>query len=160
MLPTLERVFNIKTFLGDKLKHAIEPRVTYKIVTAIVSDFDHIIRFYENDILSNTNELLLSLTNRPYAKRGENVVEVLTWQVEQKRYFVAQPGIETVEGKWDRAILAVLLDCALRRSELTALESRHIQQRDGRWVFIDLVGKGKSVRTVPIPPFVKVAIDP
>jgi hypothetical protein len=28
-----------------------------------------------------------------------------------------------------------------------------------RWVFVGLVGKGKRIRTVPIPPFVKVAID-
>jgi hypothetical protein len=34
--------------------------------------------------------------------------------------------------------LAVLLGCALRRSELAALECAHIQQRDGRWVFIDV----------------------
>ena len=53
----------------------------------------------------------------------------------------------------------MLLGCALRRSELAALELTHIQQRDGRWVFVDLAGKGKRVRTVPIPPFVKVAID-
>ena len=26
-------------------------------------------------------------------------------------------------------------------------------------MFVDLVGKGKRIRTVPIPPFVKVAID-
>ena len=26
-------------------------------------------------------------------------------------------------------------------------------------MFIDLVGKGKRIQTVPIPPFVKVAID-
>jgi site-specific recombinase XerC len=41
----------------------------------------------------------------------------------------------------------VLLGCALRRSELASLDSRHIQQRDGRWVFIDLVGKGNRVRS-------------
>jgi integrase len=56
-------------------------------------------------------------------------------------------------------ILAVLLGCALRRSEFAALECGHIQQRDGRWVFIDLVGKGKRIRTVPVPPFVKVQQD-
>jgi len=35
----------------------------------------------------------------------------------------------------------------------------HIQQRDSRWVIVDLVGKGNRVRTVPIPSWVKVAID-
>jgi integrase len=53
----------------------------------------------------------------------------------------------------------VLLGYALRRSELAALECAHGQQRDGHWVFVDLVGKGKRIRTVPIPPFVKVATD-
>ena len=69
---------------------------------------------------------------------------------EQARDLLAQPEIETTEGKRDRAILAVLLGCALRRSELAALDCGHIQQRDGRWVFVDLVGKGKRIRTVPI----------
>jgi integrase len=78
---------------------------------------------------------------------------------EQARDLLAQPDLDTIEGKRDRAILAVLLGCARRRSELAALESRHIQQRDGRWVFVDLMGKGKRIRTVPIPPFVKVGID-
>src|SRR5215813_5060835 len=79
--------------------------------------------------------------------------------MEQAHDLLAQPEISSMEGRRDRAILAVLLGCALRRSELAALECGHIQQRDGRWVFVDLVGKGKRIRTVPIPPFVKVAID-
>ena len=31
--------------------------------------------------------------------------------------------------------------------------------RDGRWVIVDLVGKGNRIRTVPIPTWVKLAID-
>src|SRR5215469_7189434 len=46
---------------------------------------------------------------------------------EQTRDLLAQPELETTEATRDRAILAVLLGCALRRSELAVLESRHIQ---------------------------------
>jgi integrase len=56
-------------------------------------------------------------------------------------------------------MLAMLLCCALRRSELVGLAVEQIQQRDGRWVVADLVGKGGRVRTVPVPAWVKVAID-
>jgi integrase len=59
----------------------------------------------------------------------------------------------------DRAMLAVLLGCGLRRSEVAALTFAHLQQRDGRWCIIDLVGKPGRVRTTPMPTRVKVAID-
>lgn len=59
----------------------------------------------------------------------------------------------------DRAILAVLLGCALRRSEVAALELERIQQREGRWVIVDLLGKGNRRRSVPMPAWVKTAID-
>ncbi len=35
----------------------------------------------------------------------------------------------------------------------------HIQQRDGCWCFVDLVGKHGRVRTLPVPAWVKVALD-
>ena len=45
------------------------------------------------------------------------------------------------------------------RSEVAALTLAHIQQRDGRWCVVDLVGKHGRIRTVPMPTWVKVAID-
>jgi len=35
----------------------------------------------------------------------------------------------------------------------------HVQQRGGRWSIFDLVGKHGRIRTMPMPAWVKVAID-
>jgi LPS-assembly protein len=86
ILPSLARTFNKKTFLGDKLKHVIEPRASFNYVGG-VEDFHKIILFDQTDLLTNTKEVELSLTNRLYAKRGDDVTEVLTWQLFQRRYF-------------------------------------------------------------------------
>ena len=61
--------------------------------------------------------------------------------------------------KRDHAMLAMLLGCGLRRSELTGLEMDEIQTRQGHWAIVDLIGKGGHVRTVPIPQWVKHALD-
>jgi LPS-assembly protein len=99
VFPSLSRIYPKKTFLGDKLKHVIEPRATYHYLTGIGTDFDRFIRFDETDIFANTNDLLLTLTNRLYAKRGENVQEVVTWELMQKRYFDPTFGGALVEGQ-------------------------------------------------------------
>jgi integrase len=77
----------------------------------------------------------------------------------QAQALLSAPDITMVAGMRDRAILAVLLGCGLRRSEVAALTFAHIQQRDGRWCIVDLVGKHGRVRTAPMPAWVKVAID-
>ncbi len=59
----------------------------------------------------------------------------------------------------DHAMLAILIGCGLRRGELLALRLESIQQREEHWVVADLVGKGGHVRTVPIPEWVKSAIN-
>ena len=79
--------------------------------------------------------------------------------LQQAQALLSAPDIETAQGRRDRAILAVLLGCGLRRSEVAALTFEHVQQRDGRWCIIDLVGKHHRVRTIPMPTWVKVAID-
>ncbi len=77
----------------------------------------------------------------------------------QAQALLSAPDITTVRGLRDRAILAVLLGCGLRRSEVAALTFAHVQQRDGRWCIVDLVGKHGRVRTAPMPSWVKIAID-
>ena len=99
IFPSLARVFNKKTRFGDKLKHVIEPRVTYRNVSGVGSDFNRFIRFDETDLLSNTNELALSLTNRIYAKRGDSVEEIFTWELMQKRYFDPTFGGALIAGQ-------------------------------------------------------------
>lgn len=77
----------------------------------------------------------------------------------QAQALINLPNVDTLKGLRDRAILAVMIGAGLRRSEVAALDFGHIQQRDGRWVIVDLVGKGNRVRTVPIPSWAKAAID-
>lgn len=69
------------------------------------------------------------------------------------------PDTSTLKGLRDRAILAILIGCGLRRSEAAGLTFAELQQREGRWVVVDLVGKGNRVRTVPMPSWSKAAID-
>jgi site-specific recombinase XerD len=87
-------------------------------------------------------------------------IRVGNWlTLRQAQALLSAPDIATVKGLRDRAILAVLLGCGLRRSEVAALTFAHIQQWDGRWCIVDLIGKHSRVRTVPMPTWVKVAID-
>jgi site-specific recombinase XerD len=77
----------------------------------------------------------------------------------QGKALLSVPVGSSVRGKRDYAMLALLLGCGLRRSELVHLTMDHLQQREEHWAIIDLVGKGGHVRTVPIPAWVKDAID-
>jgi integrase/recombinase XerD len=69
------------------------------------------------------------------------------------------PDPHTRLGVRDRAILALLVACGLRRDELVRLEVRHLQLREDRWVLLDIQGKGRRIRTVPVPLWVKQLLD-
>jgi integrase len=78
---------------------------------------------------------------------------------EQAKELLAVPYRATLKGKRDYVILALLVGCALRRNELAELDVETIQQREGRWVLADLEGKGRRIRTVAIPIWVKHGIN-
>lgn len=78
---------------------------------------------------------------------------------EQAQRLLDAPDTATLKGLRDRAVLAVMLGCGLRRSEVAGLTYGHLAQRDGRWVIVDLIGKGNRTRTVPVPAWAKAAVD-
>jgi LPS-assembly protein len=96
--PSLARSFDGPRWLGDKVKHVIEPRASFRHASGF-EDFDKLIRFDEMELLSNTTEAELSLTNRIYTKRGGEVHELMSWQLWQRRYFDPEFGGAVVEGR-------------------------------------------------------------
>jgi integrase len=79
--------------------------------------------------------------------------------VDQSRNLLAAPDVQKLKGRRDRAILALMLGCGLRRGEVAALMVDHLQQREEHWLIADLVGKGAHIRTVPVPDWVQAAVD-
>ena len=78
---------------------------------------------------------------------------------EEAQTWLRAPDTKTVRGRRDRALLSVLIGCGLRRAEAAGLTFDHVQQRDGRWVLVDLIGKRDKIRSVPMPNWAKAAID-
>jgi integrase len=56
-------------------------------------------------------------------------------------------------------MLGLLLGCGLRRSEVVGLNLDQLQSREGRWVIVNLIGKGKRLRTIPVPSWSKELLD-
>jgi site-specific recombinase XerD len=83
------------------------------------------------------------------SQKGRRLGRWLAW--EEARTLLQAPNPHSIRGTRDRALLAVLVTCALRRGELSRMNCEHLAMRDGRWVFLDFMGKGSKVRSVAVP---------
>jgi site-specific recombinase XerD len=89
--------------------------------------------------------------------RGRRTGKWLT--KDEAQIWINAPDVSTLKGIRDCAILGVLIGCGLRRAEAAILSVSHIEQREGRWAIIDIVGKRDKMRTIPMPSWNKVLID-
>jgi site-specific recombinase XerC len=64
----------------------------------------------------------------------------------------------SLRGSRNFAMVAVLLGCGLRRAELAAVTVQDLQQREGHWVFADLISRGSHMRAVPVPSWIEGAV--
>ena len=103
-------------------------------------------------------ELAAGIRRVKGAKRlGVRIGNWLT--VDQCLELLRKSSSDTLRGTHDQAILALLVGCGLRRAELVRLRVEDFQVREEHWVIADLIGKGKHIRTVPVPMWVKRAVD-
>lgn len=87
-------------------------------------------------------------------------VRVGNWLTsEQSKRLLGTADRNSLRGKGNYAILAILIGCGLRRGELLALRVETIELRERHWIVANLMGKAGHMRTVPIPVWVKSAID-
>src|SRR5438105_4768445 len=110
----------------------------------------------DNGLLSP--ELAAGIRRVKGAKRlGVRIGNWLT--VDQGRTLLKDAFSHDLRGKRDRAMISVLLGCGLRRAELVELTTKDLQIRENHWVIADLIGKGKHIRTVPVPNWENASID-
>ena len=95
-LPTIERVWN----RGEtKWKHTIEPSFEYNYVNG-VDHFANLIRFDEDETLTDTNEVEYGITQRLFRRNGAGEAqEIVTWKIRQKYYFDPTFGGALINGQ-------------------------------------------------------------
>jgi len=86
-----------------------------------------------------------------------NESERVPLENQEMRRMLAQPDHTTIAGQRDYAILALLAYLGLRREEVADLTLGSMGSERGH-VTVRVVGKGRKVRTLPMPPRVHEAI--
>ena len=129
----------LEQFVGMLLELGIHPRSVSRILSGVRNFY----RFLEleQEIESDPTELL------DMPKRGQYLPDVLT--VDEIDQIIGAIDMSKPEGQRDRAIIELLYSCGLRVSELCNLQLNNLYLVEG---FIQVHGKGKKERLIPISP--------
>jgi integrase len=90
----------------------------------------------------------LQLVKAPVV-RGE--VQGKRLNAQQAKALLGAPGVDTMKGVRDSAILGLLLTLGLRRSEVCNLTWGHLTEMEGHSVIQNLKGKHGRIRTLKVP---------
>lgn len=96
--PTIERVWGGGDS-GTKWKHVIEPDLQYSFVNG-VNNFNNIVRFDEDETLTDTNQIEYGITQRLYRRKKDgSAEEVVSWRLAQIHFFDPNFGGALVAGQ-------------------------------------------------------------
>jgi len=112
-------------------------------LSAISSLFDYLCE--RNAVTHNP----VNGVKRPMSNNNEGTTPALSDS--QARKLLDAPPKNTLKGKRDRAILAILLYHGMRREELCNLKVKDLQSREGVSHF-KIHGKGGKIRFIPVNP--------
>ena len=113
-------------------------------LAALAGLFDHLL---ENNAVAGGNPV--HGVKRPRIETNEGKTPALG--NDQAKLLLDAPGVSTLKGLRDRAILAVLLYHGLRREEAAQLMTGHLQDRRGI-KHLQVKGKGGKTRYLPLHP--------
>ena len=128
---------HITDYLSYRIDQQFNPRSTSRALSAIKGLYRYLVR---EELLAKDPTVNLS-----QPKLGRPLPKVLTER--DVEALLNAPDLDDPLGLRDRAMLELLYACGLRVSELVALETYHLNLRQG---VIRLVGKGNKERLVPM----------
>lgn len=154
MLPLVKSTVSAyKAYLQQQERSAATINIHLRAIRALTREAS------DNNYLGPNGEGIIASIGRI---KGEKILGTRTgmwFTAEQANKLLAEPGMERLKGIRDTAILSLLLACGLRRAELCSLTAEHFQQRDSRWVILDLSGKGGRTRTLAVPNWAMSAVQ-
>ncbi|MBI2820554.1 MAG: LPS-assembly protein LptD [Acidobacteria bacterium] len=109
-LPSLAKLYSgVGPLYAGPFRHVIEPQITFRYVND-VGDASRVLLFDARDLVTNTQELEYSLTNRIFLKgSGAGVREALSWELKQQYYFDPTFGGALVAGRRNVVSSSLLL---------------------------------------------------